>query len=341
MNSRRYLKIFLGITLGFGVLHAGSLLVFLASPELFYHRALEYFIDIGYRVKDMPISWHRPEFGDLARDNFFLYRDPHVTSVSTDTRGFRARPIEATSYPIMVAGDSTIFGLRLSDDETLPWRLALAIERPVFNAGRFPFSLLLDRPEFSRLETLIDSVTERNIRPRVLRKGLDEAEDMAPEITRDLTMMQAVALVPPRRYSLPLLAIDATKRIANDIRVEIAGGPKRYLFRRHVMNPTELDETVALIVERKKAIEARGIRYVFMPVPAKQTLYAPDVDDYTRNFIPTLVARLRAEGVEAVDLATPFQAEKERGLFFPYDTHWNANGTEIAARVVAREIFGR
>jgi hypothetical protein len=76
-------------------------------------------------------------------------------------------------------------------------------------------------------------------------------------------------------------------------------------------------------------------------VPAKQTLYAPDVDDYTRNFIPTLVARLRAEGVEAVDLATPFQKHKDEGLFFPYDTHWNEKGADLGARVLAEQLFGK
>jgi hypothetical protein len=80
---------------------------------------------------------------------------------------------------------------------------------------------------------------------------------------------------------------------------------------------------------------------VFLPVPAKQTLYAEDVDSYTRNFIATLVARLRAEGVDAVDLATPFQAQKDNGLYFPYDTHWNKKGTALAAEVIAKQIFER
>lgn len=63
------------------------------------------------------------------------------------------------------------------------------------------------------------------------------------------------------------------------------------------------------------------------------------VGDYTRSFIATLVARPRAEGVEAADLATPFQAARQEGLYFAYDTHWNARGADLAAGVMARELI--
>lgn len=57
--------------------------------------------------------------------------------------------------------------------------------------------------------------------------------------------------------------------------------------------------------------------------------------------MPTLVARLRAAGVEAVDLTTPFLAHQEEGPFFPYDTHWNAKGADLGARVLAEYLFGK
>ncbi len=341
MNISLYLRIFLTVTIGFGVLHGGSLAAFMYSPEIYYYRPWEYFGDLGYRVKDMPTRWHGPEYQDQTRRNFFLYQRSHVTTVTVDNDGFRSRKHMADSYPIMVSGDSTIFGSGLSDNETLPWILAKDLDMPVFNGGRTGLANALAHPAMRDTEIVIDGWTERDVRPLYLKNAVVRLQDeFRPFAPRNLTYMEAIREIPPRRYSLPLMAWHVARRIFRDIDVLLRDGEQPYTFLRHWLRAEDLDETVALVVQRSKTVEATGMRYVFLPVPAKQTLYAEDVDDYTRNFIPTLVARLRAEGVEAVDLATPFQEHKDEGLFFPYDTHWNGKGTALAAWVIARELFG-
>lgn len=342
MNSTSYLKIFLTVTLGFGALHVGSLLAFLYSPQSFYHGPWEYFGDIAYRVEGAPMRWEAMEYQGQTRRNFLYYQYGHVTTVTTDADGFRTRAAEAESYPVLVYGDSTIFGAGLSDGETLPWRLAEIMEAPVFNGGRSSLSNVLAHPALAGVEVIIDSLTERNVYPRILKKrDLPSEVSYQPIARKNLTMPQAAGAIPPQRYSLPLILLKTAERLAGDFKTWRNGGEEPYRFKRHRMRPEELDETIALIVARSRGMEARGLRYVFLPVPAKQTLYAADVDDYTRNFIPTLIARLRADGVEAVDLATPFQAHRDEGLFFPYDTHWNAKGTDLAARVMAEQLFGK
>ena len=197
-------------------------------------------------------------------------------------------------------------------------------------------------PALSDMQVLIDARTERNVYPRILKK-VDDSEPgtYRPIAAKDQPLADAAGQIPPQRYSLPLILLNTLDRLAGDFRTWRKGGEQPYLFLRHQMRPEELDETVEIIAERSRNMASRGIRYVYLPVPAKQTLYAADVDDYTRNFIPTLVARLRAEGVEAVDLATPFLAHKDEGLFFPYDTHWNEKGTALAAKVIAEQLFNK
>lgn len=342
MSSASYLKIFLATTLGFGVLHVGSLLAFLYAPQNFYYGPWEYFSDIAYRVEGAPMRWEAMEYQGQTRGNFLYYQYGHVTTVTTDADGFRARAIEADRYPVLVYGDSTIFGAGLSDDETLPWRLAEITGTPVFNGARTSLANVLAHPALDGVEVVIDALTDRNVYPRILKKrGIPEPAAYRPIARRDLTIAQAAGAIPPQRYSLPLILLKTGERLGGDFKTWRKGGEEPYRFLRHRMRPEELDETVALIAARSRGMEARGIRYVFLPVPAKQTFYAGNVDDYTRNFIPTLVARLQAEGVEAVDLATPFQAHKAEGLFFPYDTHWNAKGTDLAARVMVEQLFGK
>ena len=340
MNVSLYLRVFLSVTLIFGALHIGSLLAFLYSPQSFYYGAWEYFGDLAYRVKGLPVRWDGFEYQNQTRKYFFYYQQGRVTTVTADNDGFRTRRYEADYYPVSVVGDSATFGATLSDAETLPWRLAELLDIPVFNAGRTSLSNALKHPVAGSATVIIDAWTERDIWPRqILARKLNPYDTYSPIAQKDLTLIEAVARIPPRRYSLPLIAGGWGPRVVNDIKIKFRGGEAPYLIMRHKMRSIEMDETVALIVERSRAVTSLGKRYVFLPIPEKQTIYAPDVDDYTRNFIPLLVARLSMAGVDAIDLATPFQEEKDRGLFFAYDTHWNANGADLAARVLARHLF--
>ena len=121
MGSTSYLKIFLGVTLGFGLLHVGSLLAFLYSPQNFYYGPWEYFGDIAYRVQGAPMRWEGTTYQDQTRDNFLYYQYGHAVTVTTDKDGFRSRAIESDSYPVLIYGDSTIYAAMLSDQQTLPW----------------------------------------------------------------------------------------------------------------------------------------------------------------------------------------------------------------------------
>ena len=343
MNTSSYLKIFLVATLGFGALHVGSLLAYLYSPLSFYHGAGEYIKDIAYRVEGVPMHWEGMEYPDLSRDNYFFYAHPEPITFTTDADGFRSTRIEAESYPIAVTGDSTIFGTHLSDSDTLPWKLSEAMGVPVFNGAHTGMSNLLAHPRLGNLQVFIDAITERSIFPRILSKREKHIRPVTfqPLARKELTMLEAAGEVPPQRYSLPLIVLNNLGKMAADFKTWRKGGEQSRLFIRHSMRPDEFEETVAIIVALKAEFDALGIRYVFVPIPAKQNLYADDVDEYTRNFLPRLFARLQAEGVEYVDLDTPFRVHRDEELFYAYDTHWTPKGTALAANVIADQLAGK
>ena len=340
MGNSSYLRIFLAITLGFGAMHVGSLAFYLYSPVSFYHGANEYIRDIAYQVKGAPMRWEGPEYPDLSRDNFFYYRYPETIKFTTDTDGFRTTKPGAESYPFVVAGDSTIFGTHLSDENTLPWQLSEAIGRPVFNGGFAKPSIILGHPKLAKLEVFIDGITERAIFPRILNRGEKNIEKgtFQPLADKSLSILEAVQEVPPQRYSLPLIALNSIEKLIGDFKTWRTGGEQPKLYLRHRMLPSELDQTIAIITTRKEAFDSLGIRYVFLPIPAKQNLYADNVDDYTRNFLPVLFERLAEENIEFIDLYTPFQEHKDEELFYAYDTHWNKKGVALAAKIIADQL---
>jgi len=85
-------------------------------------------------------------------------------------------------------------------------------------------------------------------------------------------------------------------------------------------------------------LERYNAELVFMPVPNPYTLYRSLVNnDPYDNYLPRLCARLEENGVRTVRLYEKF-SESGKILFFPTDTHWNAEGARLAADEAGKVI---
>lgn len=113
----------------------------------------------------------------------------------------------------------------------------------------------------------------------------------------------------------------------------------------------EYADPLPAILDFKAQLDRAGIELVFVPVPAKATIYpdavseevhigdgvVPRLDPYHQEFY----SLLRDQGVRVLDL-TPAYLEHRRGsevaLYCRQDTHWSGLGCEIAAEEIARVI---
>jgi hypothetical protein len=111
------------------------------------------------------------------------------------------------------------------------------------------------------------------------------------------------------------------------------------------------DNPVAAIKKFKEQLGARGIDLLLVIVPGKPSIY-PDI--VSSRMLPAsagafshslqMLSDLKKEGVETVDLFTPFARERLRdresgdSLYLHEDTHWKARAVRLAARVVADRI---
>jgi hypothetical protein len=332
-SDRSHKAYWLTVALVFYLLLAGSALTMWLRPQTFYWRAWEYFTDVVYRNQSVPPLWEGREKGDRSRAFYFIYQDARRTRVSTDQDGFRSVPLPSQAYPLAMVGDSTIFGSGLSDDETLPWLLARELGLPVFNGARTAPGSALARPELSHVRLVIEGRTEAGLGALQASDGLG-SRPYQPLRQGDLGVLQSAPLA---LYFLPARLLRDLERMGHDLDYlrQNRGQTQPRLFKRHRYKPADLERAVAYVEANQKLLAQRGIAYVFLPVPASQTLYAEDVDPFTRAFIPQLVQRLREKGIATLDLAGPFQENKGQGLFLPTDTHWNDKGTRIAARELA------
>jgi hypothetical protein len=94
-----------------------------------------------------------------------------------------------------------------------------------------------------------------------------------------------------------------------------------------------------------------GIDLLMVVVPTKASIYPellnPAMSVQQSGVVshsPEVISRLKAEGVETVDLFSAFAAERKNdavagdSLYLSKDTHWRSRGVVTAARVVADRI---
>lgn len=88
----------------------------------------------------------------------------------------------------------------------------------------------------------------------------------------------------------------------------------------------------------------RGIRYLFVIAPEKQSVYPEYLPDNRRypqiSRFDQLVAYLRENSdLEILDLRPPLlEAKQTRRLYFKTDTHWDARGGLVASQAIVREL---
>ena len=316
---------------------AASALCFKLNPQGFYWRAWEYYKDIVYQNEDVPAVWEGPEFGDLSRRNLLFFQKSHVTRVTTDNDGFRSTLPLTGPYRVAFLGDSTIFGSGLSDEETLPWRLAQKLEVRVFNGARQNITKILGRKDLGQVKLVIEGRTERAL-ARALKNNNPRQLAYQP-LRKGITRI--LEYVPLQLYFFPSIADRIIGRLGNDLqdfvlfRGNMAGRDLVLEKLRHVYSPADLSATMEAARLRWKSMRRLGFTYTLVPIPAAQTLYANDVNQFTRSFIPRLCRELNREGIPCVDLVTAMERHKQEGLWQYADTHWNGRATELAAEELA------
>lgn len=316
-----------------------SYLCFWLKPSAFYFRSWEYFADVVNRTKSVPPLWEGYERGDMSRKNFFFYQKQHATKVSADQDGYRSTPTMPGPYRIVFLGDSTIFGSGLSDEDTLPWRLAERLGAGVFNAARQSVNHVLGRKDLAHAKLVIEGQTERAMVEN-LRDGPLNPQGYLPLRQDKLGLLDCAPL---QLFFLPSIADRSLGRMGNDLQDIISrqtNKPLELERYRHVYTPGDLAIAVKAAKQRQEALSKLGLTYVLLPVPAYQTIYAANVDSFTKDFIPRLCRELANNNIPCVDLTAVMRRHNNEELWQYVDTHWNGRATELAAEELAVFLRG-
>ncbi len=100
---------------------------------------------------------------------------------------------------------------------------------------------------------------------------------------------------------------------------------------------------VEIIKGYDEALKARGIRFIFLPIPEKENIFHNLLNTPKPLFLEQVIEQLKKEGVEVIDTQKAFEEAYQRNqilLYQPDDTHWSAEGVKLAAKLI-REIIGK
>ncbi|TBX68367.1 hypothetical protein EZL74_08635 [Flavobacterium silvisoli] len=266
----------------------------------------------------------------------------------TDEWGFRNEHF-AFDPDIVIVGDSFMQGTSLSQDQTLAAKLGAVFDGKVTIYNMSPSSM----SEFDRYLTmgilqkpklLIFSMVERNVPEPIVLFRPEQHSTLKNAIKTMLGFGNLNVYLDKafKQYSIKWLQ----SRI-NHVKgqgIPAADGSNMFFLNgiKDGHRPGDLMQEADVLLSYKKYCEQRGIRFMFLPMPNKETVYFEKVPFVKQpEYLLTLDSVLKARNVAAlntIQLYNEYRQTQSRYLYHLDDTHWNSNATGLVAKVLHRYI---
>jgi lysophospholipase L1-like esterase len=332
-------------------------------------------------VGDPVLAWARPPHSrwsgqprsDMAVAFNLPARAPHPQSFTTDARGFRNRR-ELSRADVALVGDSFVEGAYVSDEETAAEDLERLTGWSVLNLGRSGYGTLQELEVLKRHalplgpravawfffegNDLYDDETYENALVYLRAHGGEYQAPWlrAPDLRRFREASLSVnAFRLLRRAFDPLIPVAAPSYGV----FRVSGQPPRklYFYRDATLRFDEFEErrlarTEDALREGALLLRERSVSLLLVFVPSKFRVYSercefPEGSPCASWRLWDLEARFQRlcdrEGLTLLDLTGPMRAAAASGrlLYAPEDSHWNAQGHQFVAELLADRLGDR
>lgn len=293
------------------------------------------------------------EFGDLGFRT--PYAEGKVVTWRTDDWGFRANS-GSKEYDILLVGDSTLVGTGLDQDEMLASVIDKKSGHVAYPMGAKELANVLYNPHFKEKPPKV--VVLVSIERFISNLSLSMEEDSDSKF-----YFQAINFIERSGLNWTsgiFVNLDRLLKqgMYHSLRAEvdnffnpkkpafIYGNPPALFFQGDFADQNISDERIIEIAENisdaAKIISKAGAKFIFLPVPNKETAYWNLLPSRKKpTFLPRLIRELNKRGVTSVDTQSEFLKAINNGgedLYHKDDTHWNAGGVSLAADLLLREI---
>ncbi len=322
--------------------------VFVLPMNFFTFRIWETISVNSMRVMSGPfypnVHMQMEEEGELAPRTPFAQK--RKVEWYTDPYGYRNRD---TENDVLLIGDSNITGAKLSQEETLAEVLEQQLGRNVYSFAPATMNRFLatDRFQENPPKLVIVSSIERRVPelPAVGENGIgSRIRNFTGNLIGSSSFLTSAAVAADRISKLALY-----RRTLAEI--DRAAGNRQYIsyndeffmegeLANRDFSEEELDRIADVLEGYRDVLHARGIHFVFLPIPNKENIYhnlLPNRKEAT--FLPQLLRRLEERGVAYVDLQPTFKElyqEQQVQLYPVDDAHWNEVAVQVAAQLLTR-----
>ncbi len=304
------------------------------------------------------------EEGDLGAHTKFAVKKN--VKWETDRFGYRKRNEFVDRYDVVVVGDSDVAGSGLSQEDIFSEQLERASGLATYPFApahinhflydqrfkdNFPRVVILESIErnlgsLPEIKTKNDHIFLRRLLKDVGRKtqGLIIVCD---RISKKIMYMYSAQAVNQAREKLLGYINSLFRDNAEKTQAKKPQSPKKMLFLTsgESIALDKIDGIVQKIKSYKEFLNKRGIRFIFFPLPDKETVYWDELPARIRPvFLKQLIKKLRNEGIEVIDVLGVFEnASKNHGilLYHTDDTHWNSNGVRLAVATAMELLDGQ
>jgi len=273
----------------------------------------------------------------------------------TDKYGYRKNNTALKRHPIVIIGDSNIAGSSLDQEELLSEVLEKKLRQSVYPlAGErlrtlFQHDLLRKNlPEIVILAGIERDIPESlpPLRPKDLRSPF-----LLEEAVRKIRLnpvLQNIATTADRIFKANMLNYFRARINGSGPslrRVAVSPGCPIFFLQGAEANKGSSPERIERAAERLKDyrdfLHKRGIRFIFLPIPNKETIYYEYLNTKKPDFLEGLVRKLQGLNIEVintVDAFDDFYQKTHTMLYHKDDTHWNAIGVKITAELLEKQI---
>jgi SGNH hydrolase-like domain, acetyltransferase AlgX len=284
---------------------------------------------------------------------------------TTDALGFRnAGDLRSHGVAAIMIGDSSAVGSGVSDEETLPARLTALSGCGVYNAGSEDAKpdpdrvIALSQKLGMRGGLVIHLYSEIRELPTVAptqKRRMDHLWALTPDWVSSLVArIRGIITVSPLRI-LSERALKALENgqvlpnsyAANVVKAAVNNGDTMLFPAAHVRNfYAKRDVGVGYWTWLQTDLRRENLDLLVLLVPGKYSVYRPflvdqpSLKDGVADYLAGLERELRAARVPVLNLAPMFAAQaaahlaRHDYLYWLDDTHWNAQGIDLAAAAI-------
>lgn len=272
------------------------------------------------------------ETGDSSRD-FIVQRYVSHNSISINEIGNRIachHPTEKSNSVLML-GDSQLFGSGLSDVDTLPVQLCKAFDVSIYNGAR-KNGLDLLRIKGMGFSKIIFTSTER-FGFLSQCEALKTFRDVANNPVEKAQFKTKISVMDLLKKTNKFVSGYLKQRLQALLKItQPLEAPSAHLIKHEHTQPVDVETNeLKCIVELNNFFHNRNMIVGFLYFPSHQTIYGNDVSletpESTLNFIPNMVKKMQAVGVNTFDTKACLMKAKDRvEVNQLHDTHLSREG---------------